>query len=973
MMKQIITFLLVIISALPAWAQEQFNLTGIVKDEFNEGAIGATAQVKDEKGTYVSGAAAEDDGSFVVRELTPGKYTVTFSFIGLEDIVKEFQIVDKDVNLGILKFKSSSTSLKGVQVTGNRIAVQQSGDTTDYNAGAFKVNPDATAEDLVRKMPGIDLSNGQVKAQGENVGKVLVDGKPFFGDDAANTLKNLPAEVISKIQVYDEKSEQSRMTGVDDGETIKAINIVTKTEKREGLFGKVYAGGGTDAQTVFNGGSGDLLYSLGGNINSFKGNRRISIVAQSNNINNQNFSSQDLLGVASSGGSRGGFGGRGGGRGMGGGDASGNFMVNNRSGIATTNAIGINYSDKLSSKVDLTASYFFNKSNTNTIQGTDRFYVNNANAGQEYTENSNSNALNFNHRFNARLTYNIDSSNTLLWIPSASLQANNSRSTLEGLTMQSGTLLNSTLNQFNSNLEGYNFTNMLMYFHRFKKQGRSFNIHSNITGNENKGMSNFFANNQFYTNTSLNDTLNQESDINRNGLTVRTMAQYSEPLSKTSNLQINYTNSFQKTNSEKLTNNFDFLTNDYTSPDSLLSNKFTSIYKTNAVGLNYGFNNKLIRANIGASAQMATLEGERILPGASDINREFKNILPRAMIRFNFSKTNNLGLFYRTSTDAPSVTQLQDVIDNSNPLQLSSGNPNLKQSYTHSLFSRYTTSNTDNNSTFFFMVRGTATKDYVGNNTIIAENDMVIRDGVTLARGGQYTTQTNLDGYYSLSAFTTYGTPINPLRSNINLNLSAGITRIPGRINGDINYSNNRNVGLGFVFSSNISEKIDFTLSSNTNMNFVKNTLNSNADNNFLNQATRLSANYIFWKGMVLNTELNHQFYSGLIASSNQNFLLWNAGLAKKIFKKQQGEIRLSVFDILGQNASFAQTFTDAYNQTVRTNVLQRYLMLTFTYNIRSFKSGSSEKDMEQSENFGRPMGVPGGPPQGGPPPPPGN
>ena len=492
---------MILVSILPASAQEKFSLSGILKDEFNEGAIGATAQVKDEQGTYVSGAAAEEDGSFIVPDLIPGKYSVTFSFIGLEDMVKQFQIVDKDVNLGLLKFKSSSTALKGVEVKGTRVAVQQSGDTTDYNAGSYKVNPDATAEDLVRKMPGIDLSGGQVKAQGETVGKVLVDGKPFFGDDAANTLKNLPAEVISKIQVYDEKSEQSRMTGVDDGETIKAINIVTKTEKREGVFGKVYAGGGTDAQTIFNGGSGDLLYSLGGNINSFKGDRRISIVAQSNNINNQNFSSQDLLGVASSGGSRGGFGGRGGGGGGRGGDASGNFMVNNRSGIATTNAIGINYADKLSRKVELTASYFFNKSNTNTIQETNRFYVNNANAGQDYAENSNSNAINFNHRFNARLTYNIDSFNTVLWIPSVSLQANNSHSDLEGITRQTGSLLNSTLNQFNSNLEGYNFTNMLMYFHRFKKQGRSFNIHSNITGNQNKGWSNFFANNQYYTNT----------------------------------------------------------------------------------------------------------------------------------------------------------------------------------------------------------------------------------------------------------------------------------------------------------------------------------------------------------------------------------------------------------------------------------------------------------------------------------------
>ncbi len=968
-MKHFLTVEFAVFFTFSLSAQGKFTISGILKDNFNEGAIGAGIQLKTSDGVYLKGAVANEDGSFILEEVDNGKYVIAFSSMGLTTINRNIEIANKDLNLGIIKFSSDAKEVEGAVVKAARIAVQQSGDTTDYNANSFKVNPDATAEDLVRKMPGIDLSGGQVKAQGETVGKVLVDGKSFFGDDASNTLKNLPAEVVAKIQVYDEKSEQSRMTGVDDGETIKAINIVTKTEKREGLFGKVYAGGGTDANSLFNGqGSNDFLYNLGGNINSFKGDRRISIVAQSNNINNQNFSSQDLLGVASSGGGgRGGFRGGGGGGRMGGGDASSNFLVGTSNGIATTNAIGINYSDKLSKKVDITASYFFNKSNTVTLQETNRFFVSNVNSGQTYYENSNANAMNFNHRINARLTYNIDSFNTLLWIPSVSLQANNSTSNLQGLTSMGLEDLNNTTNRFRSELSGYNFSNMLMYFHRFKKQGRSFNIHSNITGNQNKGWSTFLANNQYYTNAALNDTLDQESDINRTGYTVRTSVQYSEPLSKQSNLQVNYTNSYQNTSSEKLTNNFDVINNDYVLFDTLLSNKFTSIYQTNAVGLNYGYNNKMLRANFGANAQLATLRGDRILPNNTPINRDFKNILPRAMLRFNFSKTNNLGLFYRTSTSAPSINQLQEVIDNTNPLQLTSGNSNLKQSYTHNLFSRYTATNTKNNSTFFAMIRGTVTQNYVGTSTIIAAEETPIRDGIVLGKGSQYTTQENLSGYYSLNGFTTYGTPITALRSNININLNGGITRIPGLINGQKNYSNNRNVGLGLVFSSNISEKVDFTLSSNTNMNFVKNTLNSNADNNFLNQSTRFAANYIFWKGIVLNTELNHQFYSGLISNSNQNFLLWNASIAKKIFKKQQAEVKLSIFDIMGQNAAFAQTFTEAYNQTIQTNVLQRYLMLTFTYNIRSFKTGSSEKDMQRNEEFGRPMGAPGMPP--GPPP----
>jgi len=961
--------LIAVLLSVSLYAQEMRKISGIVKDNFNEEVFGAVVQLKTTENKYIKSTTTVDDGSFIIDNVAAGKYILSISSMGAQPIDKTVEVGEKDLNIGIVKFGSAATNLKEVTVTSTAITGQQSQDTSTFNANAYKVNPDATAEDLVRKMPGIDLSGGDVKAQGEKVSKVLVDGKPFFGDDASSTLKNLPAEVISKIQVYDEKSEQSRLTGVDDGETVKAINIITKAEKREGTFGKAYAGGGLDFNSLK--GNSNITddafrYSAGANVNYFKGDRRISIIGQSNNINMQNFSSQDLLGIASSSGGRG-FG-RGG---PGGGNSSNNFMVNSQNGIAQTNAVGLNYTDKLGKKVELTASYFFNNTNTNTTQQTDRQYVLNNESGQTYTEQSNATAHNYNHRINARLTYTIDSFNTLLWIPSVSFQQNNSTSNMLGSTNTlDNSIANTTKNDYTSKLNGYNFNNMLMYFHRFKKQGRSFNIRVNNTANSNKGNSNFYAINTYYPTTNLNDTLDQYGDQNRTGWSMNTNVEYSEPITKNSGLQISYTNGYQKTNSDRLTYNYDYNTSAYTDLDTALSNQYTTVYKTNAAGLRYTFNNKKIRFNAGADVQKAILEGDRVFPYVSDINKNFENILPRAMMRVNFSKTKNLGLFYRTSTNAPSVTQLQDVIDNSNPLQLTSGNTDLKQAYTHNLFSRYSSSSAKNNSMFFVMFRGSLTNDYIGNSTYIAANDTVVGNNVSLAKGGQYTTQRNMDGYYSFNVFTTYSTPIPALKSNININLNGGITRTPGYINDAKNYSNNRNAGVGLVFSSNISEKIDFTLSSNTNMNFVKNTLNSNADNNYLNQSTRLSANYIFWKGMVLNTELNHQFYQGLTSNTNQNFLLWNAGIGKKLFAQQQAEIRLSVFDLLGQNRSIAQTFTETYNQTVSSNVLQRYFMLTFTYNIRNFKKGSSEKDMSNGNEGDRMMPPPGAP--GMMPPPPG-
>ncbi|RQO31207.1 hypothetical protein DBR32_04355 [Taibaiella sp. KBW10] len=961
--------IIAVLLSLTLSAQTAYKISGIVKDNFNEEVLGAIIQLKTTENKYIKGTSSVEDGSFIIDGVENGKYILSITMIGAQPLEKNIDISDKDLNVGIQKFGNANTNLKEVTVTSTLLTGQQNQDTSSYNANAFKVNPDATAEDLVRKMPGIDLSGGDVKAQGEKVAKVLVDGKPFFGDDAASTLKNLPAEVISKIQVYDEKSEQSRLTGVDDGETVKAINIVTKTEKREGTFGKVFAGGGLDFNSISNGAVNNdaFRYSAGGNINYFKGDRRISFIAQSNNVNIQNFSSQDLLGISSSSGGRG-FG-RGG---MGGGNSANNFMVNSQNGIAQTNALGFNYTDKLGKKVELTASYFFNNTNTNTTQETDRQYVLNNESGQTYKELSNATAHNYNHRVNARLTYTIDSNNTLIWVPSLSLQNNNSNSNLMGNTATlDNSIANSTKNDFESKLNGYSFSNMLMYFHKFKKAGRSFNIRINNGLNENKGNSSFYAINTFYPTVQLNDTLDQNSTLNRTGWNMNSNVEYTEPITKHSGIQISYNNGYQKTNSDKLTYNYDENTLGYTMQDTALSNKYTTIYKTNAVGLRYTFNNKMIRFNVGADAQKSVLEGERVFPYESAINKNFQNILPRAMMRVNFSKTKNLGLFYRTATNAPSVTQLQDVIDNSNPLQLTSGNPDLKQSYTHNLFSRYSSSNAKTNSMFFVMLRGSLTNDYIGNSTIIAANDTTVGNNITLAKGGQYTTQRNMDGYYSFNAFTTYSTPIPSLKSNINVNLNGGITRTPGYINNAKNYSNNRNVGLGVVFSSNISEKIDFTLSSNTNMNFVQNTLNSNADNNYLNQSTRLAANYIFWKGMVLNTELNHQLYEGLTSSANQNFLLWNAGIGKKLFKKQQAEIRLSVFDLLGQNRSIAQSFTESYNQTVSSNVLQRYFLLTFTYNIRNFRKGSTESDME-TKGEGNMRMMPPPPPGGGMMPPPG-
>jgi len=912
-----------LISAV-SFAQNTFKISGFIKDKNGEPLFGASVSLRTSTDEYIGGDATIISGHFQVNNIPSGMYKVTVSYIGYLSLVKNINIISSDVDLGTIQLDEDKAMLS-VQIKGRAAAIQQKDDTTEYNAGSYKVNSDANADDLLKKMPGMDLSSGTPKAQGETITKVLVDGKPFFGDDATSSLKNIPAEIIDKIQLYDEKSEQSQFTGFDDGNTTKTVNILTKAGRKEGVFGKAYAGYGYDDK-----------YNAGGNVNYFKGDRRISLIGQTNNVNIQNFDAQDLVGVSGvSGRSRGG--GRGG--------SNNNFMVNNANGISKTNAIGLNYSDKWGKKIDVTGSYFFNNSSNLSEQELNRIFVLPSQSGQYYTESSKATTNNFNHRFNLRLTYTIDSFNSILFIPKLSFQEVNSQTSLLGQTFQGdNSILNKTINNFSNDNNSTNLSSMFLYRHKFKKIGRTLSLWANGGQNSTVGAGDLMAQNTF-VDTLLNENLNQQIKVDNDGWNINTNLNYTEPLTKKSGLQAQYGFRFQNGNSNKRTYNFNDVSGDYSLPDSLLSNNFKTKYITQTGGLGYRYSDSNWNFNAGVNYQAAQLTSERILPQAAHYSGDFTDFLPYGMLRYKFSKLKSLQLFYRTSTDAPSVTQLQDVIDNSNPLQLTSGNPNLKEDYQHNLRFRYTATNPGNSTTFFAMLSGNYIRDYIGRSTLVADSNIQLNSDFILPKGAQFIQYQNMEGYWNINSFATYGMPVDFLKSNLNFNAQLGFVATPGLINGNKNLANNTNAGLGFTLGSNISENIDFTLSSTGSYNWVKNSLNINSDNTFYNQNTSLSLNYVFWKGLVFHTDLNHQFYSGLSAGYNQNFLLWNMSIGKKLFKNQQGEIKLYVFDALGQNNSIQRTVSEIYSEDVQTNVLKRYLMLTFTYNLRFFKGNATMKD----------------------------
>ncbi len=901
----------------------------------------------------VKSSITDADGTFILEGLEKGGYKLKVSFLGYADYMQEVTLVDKNLDLGVLVIEEGAVNLNTVEVKEKLPLAQQDGDTTSYNANAFKTLKDASAEDLIGKMPGVIDNNGRMQVQGENVGRVLVDGKEFFGNDPSAALKNLPAEIISKIQVFDQASDQAQFTGFDDGNTTKTINIITKDGVGNAQFGKLYAGYGTDDR-----------YQIGGNTSFFDGDRRISIIGQSNNINIQNFAAEDLLGVVGNSGRRGGRrgrGGRGGGGGRrggrGGGVSASDFLVDQQGGIAKTNAFGINYSDKWGEKLSFSSSYFFNNTDNTSIAGSLLEFIDNESISEFYQEDNVTTSNNFNHRFTGVLTYRFNRNTSLILRPRISFQLNDGQANTLGKTLLGNELINSTDTDFNSDLKGSSLGNSILLRHRFKTRGRSISFNVSNTYSDNKGDSFLNSENSIQRQMILSDTLNQLSDLIINGWQHSANLSYTEPLGKMG-LMFTYKATLQEEESDRQT--FDFLesTGDYTDFNESLSNVFENKYWTHRVGTGLNFRKgreffALARVN----AQWSNLTSDETFPNMVQVKRNYFNIVPFAMIRVEFSKQENIRVMYRTNTQSPTVQQLQNVIDNSNPIQLSIGNPDLDQSFNHRMFVRYTKSNIEKASVFFMMLSGDFSQNYIGNATYLSDSDDPIFANLEVPRGTQLTQPINLNGYQKVRLFTTYGFPFKPIKTNINLDLSGDLVKTPGVINGNLNTSNSRTLTGGITFASNISENVDFTISSRTGLSQVENTLQFAGNTNYLSQRTTAKLGVVLPKGIVYRTNIAHQYYDGLSDAFNQSYFLWNMSLGIKMLKEQRGELAITVFDLLNQNQSITRNVTDVYIEDLRTNVLQQYFMLKFTYNFRNFNSGKSkteeDRDMER-RGFGR-------------------
>ena len=885
--------------------------------------------------SLVTGAIADQSGRFTLNRIRNGAYYLVSSYIGYEPYITPVLVQGENINRVLIPMREDPMQLGEIEISALIPRVEVRGDTTAFNADGYQVNPDANAEDLVRRMPGFTMENGRIQAQGEEVRRVLVDGEEFFGEDATVALRNLPAEIISQIEVFDRQSDQARFTGFNDGNTDRTINIVTRPGMNTGQFGRSGLSFGTDNR-----------YMGSGNLNSFNGSRRISILGMSNNINQQNFSGDDLSGVAASTQNQGGRGGMGGGRWGGRGDV-GNFLTGSNSGINTTHSFGVNYIDRPNPKTRINASYFYNGGDNTTVTSVNRSYNSEFQADQRYTESVNSTADNYNHRFTGRVEYNFNPRTSVIITPNVRLQQRSNADYQLGETfVPSEGMLNSINNIASNDDLSYTIANNALFRQRFEKRGRtlSVNLRTNVnaqTGEQLQNTESIFFENDPNVNDRTQIT-DQNTEINSGGYSISTDIQYTEPLNEKSQLQLSYNPGFDVSRSVRNAFEFDQDFKTYSMLSAELTNRFRNETITQRIGSGYRYNDQKYGFNVNLNYQFTSLNGSQTFPIEVSTNKQYHNFLPSANLRYNLSQRSNINFNYRTSLRTPSASQLQDVIDNTNPLQLSSGNPDLDQQYSHNWSVRSRLANVDAGTSLFGFLSLTLTQNFIGNNTFIAVTDTQIRDSIILGRGGRYTRPENIGDSWNIRSFVNYSMPFKAIKSNINFNGGATYAVQPTLNNGIKSEARNTGLNSGTSLSSNIGPNVDFNISYRANYNIVDNTSNLGIDNNYYTGNANFRFNLLPWGKLLLASDLSLTHYEGLSEDFEKSVIYWNASVGFKFLEQNAAEIKLTVFDILGQNNSINRMVDDTFVQDVRSNVITRFAFVTFSYNFRSFRTSSS-------------------------------
>jgi len=908
-MRIIICVLLFILMQVSVCSQHL--LKGSILDEAQVPLVGATVVLLEPvDSSMVTFAISDSDGIFTIEVSEMGTYILQISFVSYSMLNANVEAKgDKKINLGSFSLEPSSEILKEVTVKAEHIPMGVIGDTISYNAAAFQTKPGATVEDLLKKLPGVEVQrDGSIKAMGEEVGSVLVDGKEFFGDDPKIATKNLEAEAVDKVQVFDKKSEIAEFTGIDDGEEEKTINLKLKEEYKKGGFGTAHLAGGTES-----------VYDAKLNYNRFSPKMQAAVILSGNNINKQAFSFNEYISF------------------MGG---LGNAISNTNAGLnfgefsggATPQGItdnissGLNFNYDLSTKLKLTSHYFYVDVDQD-LERTTRGSQFSDDITFETLDNSTSNKRNRNHRLQAKLSYKPNLFTQVKWNNTLSSISNNNTSLGNTEFQFMGMPTSFTTSDVSTDGLQRGLEGSLIVRKRFAKKGRNW-INS---AKYNYGTSNEESNlqNQVGDISELSDIIqNQLYDYRRNGVTYESA--YTEPLSRRIYLSGSYIYDYDQESPDKLF--FDL----FGGEGELNRDLSRSFVKTNIIHrgtLSVRRNTKRLKLNGGLSFQSSSIQGEvkdDSFNLIEDLDNSTTNFLPSVSLDYDVTKDASIKVNYRTSVRLPTLQQLAPLPDNDNPNLLILGNPDLIPTYTHNIGIGYRSIDMFNYKNFFANFNLSIAQNQVINSVSIDPN--LIR---TLR-------PINSDGFINLQGYVSYSAPIRLLKLKFHASSQFRWSGYDSFINNQISNVNETNATISLTLDNRKKEVVDIASGLDLSLTDRKYDINDNFNQSFFNYSLFVDGIFYIGNTWAISSKYDYRSFSGEFFSDARAFHLWSAKL-QKTFGNNKYSVILEANDILDQTRGVERSGGLSALYDTQFNTRSRYVTLGFSVKLGRKKGAAVE------------------------------
>ncbi|HNR07086.1 MAG TPA: outer membrane beta-barrel protein [Saprospiraceae bacterium] len=903
---------------------QTLQIKGRVKDGQNNSLQAASVLLLQSRDSVmVSFATTDAKGLFSLAAEKNGSYLIQVNFLGFKTGWKAVQTKDSGISLEDILLEDQQTTLPSIEISAEQDLMKIGRDTVEFNAGAFKTQPGAVVEDLLKKLPGVEVQrDGSIRAFGENVQNVLVDGKEFFGRDTRMATKNLEADAVDKVQVFDKKSDMAEFTGVADGRDEKTINLSLKADRKNGHFGNAELAGGSDGR-----------FKTKVNLNRFSPGSRLSLIGLGNNINDQSFSFQEYLDFM---GGLGAF--MSGGRGRLEINQAGSLPVGGGpvQGVQQSLAGGINFSRDFSAKTSFTASYLANNFKNRLDRNSDRQSLL-SDAFYNSLENENQYSRNTGHNITFRLKSKLDSFQNLIINGGGNWGDSRFESLLANSTfLQDYSEVNSSDRKYEADGTRFNFNTSVTWQKRFRKAGRSFVVSASGRYGDNDRQGRLDALNQYFQFGTQADSLLQNQVFeDRNGLMDSRMS-YTEPLGRKRFIELNgyWSNARNRTNNDY----FDIVDPFREIRNELLSARYNRGYRVYSAGLKYIKNHNKYYLSYGLNLQHSQLNG-KIQDLEQTISSGFTRLLPNASLQYELGTAHHLNLEYETRLQEPSLEQLQPVPDNTDPLNIYIGNPGLRPEYVHRMNSSYFKYDQFSFTSVFASLGGQYTRNRI---TDLIEIDSLFRRTIR---------PVNVKYEKALQGNLEFSTPVRPLKISTRLRLRAQLAQSLLYVNELENRVNRAGTSVYWSVENRKKDFFDAQAGVRYSRNNTAYSISKDLDQvyketNLFGELTLIPSSQ--WS---IKSEFDYLSYNQPGRTGRVEVPLWQASLTRFFTKQQRLKVSLSVFDILNKNQGISRSSELNYLEVQRTNVLGRYFMLGLAYSIKGFKKSGGGIEINIGED----------------------